>query len=185
MKMRMKKTKKVHKTLIIYLCNTVAFPILSGSRCMICTATKSPSNLNVPLIYIGKYRTLKVCKKTHLADDNVRMRQIIANELAYISEHGDEPLNILVDGSDDETTAPEAEETRYTIFYFFFIKILVKIWYEKLAVDWKIWKRILNVKRSWKTHCYILMLVHKSANIFVVKLQTIKAVISKTKLIFW
>lgn len=65
--------------------------------CVICSGKRSNGQLNVPIIYIGKFRKFKVCKKDHIASiaDLSKLLEAIKQEWTIILENGDRALNPL------------------------------------------------------------------------------------------
>jgi hypothetical protein len=77
---------------------------LEGKSCVVCGKTKSPSQCKIPIIQIGKFRKLKICKKQHLREEEANLiTKIIQQELDIISSNGDTKRSVLIDGSEEET----------------------------------------------------------------------------------
>jgi len=41
-----------------------------GQNCLVCGQHKSPANITIPKIHIGKYHKYMICKKSHLTERN-------------------------------------------------------------------------------------------------------------------
>lgn len=68
-----------------------------GKKCIICDGTRTASQLNVPLVYIGKHRIFKICKKEHIVSKKEleKLVSIFAQEHMIIKKNGDKALNPL------------------------------------------------------------------------------------------
>lgn len=85
---------------------------LAGKSCLLCKTKRSPSNSHIPLISVGKYKTVLLCKKSHLTDeqDSARIVEFLDDEVTRIRETGDSRSNILQERSEDETEEEHQEE---------------------------------------------------------------------------
>lgn len=78
---------------------------LEGKTCVCCGAQKSPSALTIPIIHIGKHRELKICKKQHLNDEEIKgITKIIEQELEIVVNSGDSKEDAFLLGSQEENT---------------------------------------------------------------------------------
>lgn len=70
---------------------TVTTRQLDGSLCCVCNKAKAPSSLTLPLVRLGGHRKLKICKKTHLAEREQRLKleSVITSQVKIIKEEGD------------------------------------------------------------------------------------------------
>ncbi len=76
---------------------------LIARECIIC---KSTIKGKIPLIHIGKYRQLLICKKAHISHsfEGETIASLIDQEIHKVGL-GDHPLNTLFEGSDNENEA--------------------------------------------------------------------------------
>lgn len=56
---------------------------LKGKTCFVCSLQKSPSAVPIPFIYLGNYRTLMVCKKSHFSRDDEYATMLDRLQLEY------------------------------------------------------------------------------------------------------
>lgn len=79
-----------------------------GKDCIVCSTNRTITQLNVPLIYMGKYRVFKVCKKEHIGneDDLNKIGSIFTQELTKITSKGDHALSILSASSTNTINSP-------------------------------------------------------------------------------
>lgn len=83
---------------------SIATSRLVGKACIICGSKRSQSNLPLPVVNIGKYRRIIICKKLHLTteSESSEITTAIDQELHNLQSHGDTKANILITGSQEE-----------------------------------------------------------------------------------
>lgn len=78
-----------------------------GKCCVVDGKTKAPSACPVPYVFVGKFTRFKICKKSHLTDDNDAkiLCKIIDARAKVIKEKGDESCNFIEDSlAEDENS---------------------------------------------------------------------------------
>lgn len=94
------KDKKIKSVVQLDVTSTSA---LQGKICLICGKAKSPSACTIPIVHIGKYREIKICKKQHLEEKSCAIiAKKMDEELAIISINGDTSNSVWTYGSDTE-----------------------------------------------------------------------------------
>jgi len=86
---------------------------LLGQTCVICGAKKSPANITLPTIHVGRYRVLRVCVKKHLtkeAASRLLLERVIDQELKEIEKNGDHMLDETTEGSQEDRTEDGEKE---------------------------------------------------------------------------
>jgi hypothetical protein len=78
---------------------------LDGKFCFCGIRSRNEKNTGLPTIHLGKYRTLKLCKKQHLTNPEEcnKVENFIDLELTKIHEKGDVSANVLECGSQEES----------------------------------------------------------------------------------
>ena len=73
---------------------------MCGKHCIVCSTYRSPSSVPLPMIHIGKFRTLMICKKQHLTnrEETVIIQQAIDQETAFIRGNGDIAIDEIMEG---------------------------------------------------------------------------------------
>lgn len=75
-----------------------------GRECLVCHQGKSPSARPFPIIHVGKYRNLLICKKQHLLNETEqsKVEDMIDKELQFVSTTHDKKRSVLLDVSEDD-----------------------------------------------------------------------------------
>jgi hypothetical protein len=74
--------------------------VLTGEKCIYCNASKNKRNRHIPLILIGCFRRIMICKKSHLTQDNNKTQTVVRQleeEVANVKEK-DSPIDICDEG---------------------------------------------------------------------------------------
>ncbi len=84
----------------------------TGSKCIVCGVKKSPSQVPVPLIHVGKYRTFAIHKSHVTAQDDFPEVIKFVEELAVVKEKETavEQGDYLKDSQDKEEEEEEEVE---------------------------------------------------------------------------
>jgi hypothetical protein len=79
-------------------------PQLEGKHCIECNTYRSASGVSLPFLFLGKFRTIMICKKQHItiAQDFRKIEKLIDAELELIRKHGDTSASVLMEGSQEQ-----------------------------------------------------------------------------------
>lgn len=92
-------------------------PQLTGRVCCCCESSRSSKNCAIPPLRIGQYRTLKLCKKAHITndDDCAMLNNLIDNEIRKIQRYGDSVVSqntTTIQGSQDSEESEQQEKEK-------------------------------------------------------------------------
>jgi len=84
-----------------------------GQVCVICSRSKSPANVPLPIIFVGQFRQYMVCVKDHIKNNEKagELIEAIDEQLEIIRAKGDTSQSVLEDGSEPHDKEEEEQET--------------------------------------------------------------------------
>jgi len=87
---------------------------LVGKRCIECALARGGGKKDLPIISLGKYRTLKICKKGHLKAEAEKRDIIktIQRELENVKQNGDVSMESYLANSHDDSQSSPLEQNR-------------------------------------------------------------------------